>query len=60
LFINTRFRYDIGQSTNVGRLAAPAQMLKNAVANLINYQDDAELALRAIPELIRLLQVSMF
>jgi len=30
-------------------------MLKHAVVNLINYQDDAELATRAIPELIKLL-----
>lgn len=32
-------------------------MLKNAIANLINYQDDAEFAMRAVPELIKLLQV---
>merc|ERR1719210_2705187 len=31
------------------------QMLKHAVVNLINYQDDADLATRAIPELIKLL-----
>lgn len=30
-------------------------MLKTAVANLINFQNDAEVALRAIPELIKLL-----
>uniref|UniRef100_A0A8C1LRK6 Catenin beta-1 n=2 Tax=Cyprinus carpio TaxID=7962 RepID=A0A8C1LRK6_CYPCA len=30
-------------------------MLKHAVVNLINYQDDAELATRAIPELTKLL-----
>merc|ERR1719188_2605915 len=30
-------------------------MLKHAVVNLINYQDDADLATRAIPELIKLL-----
>ncbi len=47
--------YDVGQSTNVQRLAEPSQMLKTAVVNLINYQDDAELATRAIPELIKLL-----
>uniref|UniRef100_A0AAY4DK18 Beta-catenin n=1 Tax=Denticeps clupeoides TaxID=299321 RepID=A0AAY4DK18_9TELE len=31
------------------------RMLKHAVVNLINYQDDAELATRAIPELTKLL-----
>merc|ERR1719244_2164865 len=30
-------------------------MLKQAVVNLINYQDDADLATRAIPELTKLL-----
>ena len=30
-------------------------MLKHAVVNLINYQDDTDLATRAIPELIKLL-----
>uniref|UniRef100_A0A1A8HZC2 Junction plakoglobin a n=1 Tax=Nothobranchius kuhntae TaxID=321403 RepID=A0A1A8HZC2_NOTKU len=41
--------------TAVQRLAEPSQMLKHAVVNLINYQDDAELATRAIPELTKLL-----
>ena len=41
--------------TAVQRLAEPSQMLKNAVVDLINYQDDADLANRAIPELIHLL-----
>lgn len=41
--------------TAVQRLAEPSQMLKSAVVDLINYQDDADLANRAIPELIRLL-----
>merc|ERR1711992_11930 len=36
-------------------LAEPSQMLKHAVVNLINYQDDADLATRAILELIKLL-----
>ncbi|KAM0736125.1 Armadillo segment polarity protein [Formica fusca] len=36
-------------------MAEPTQMLKDAVVNLINYQDDADLATRAIPELIKLL-----
>lgn len=48
-------QYDFGQSTNVQRLAEPSQMLKTAVVNIINYQDDAELTLKAIPELIKLL-----
>jgi len=43
------------QVTSVQRLAEPSQMLKHAVVNLINYQDDAELALCAIPELTKLL-----
>ncbi|XP_053202620.1 catenin beta-1-like [Panonychus citri] len=42
-------------SSVVGRLAEPAQMLKHAVTNLINYRDDAELATRALPELMKLL-----
>merc|ERR1712110_384791 len=41
--------------TAVQRLSEPSQMLKHAVVNLINYQDDADLATRAIPELIKLL-----
>ncbi|KAK2723576.1 hypothetical protein QYM36_002055, partial [Artemia franciscana] len=44
-----------GQPTAVQRLSEPSQMLKHAVVNLINYQDDADLATRAIPELIKLL-----
>ncbi|RWS16295.1 armadillo-like protein [Dinothrombium tinctorium] len=46
---------DPNQATAVQRLAEPSQMLKHAVVNLINYQDDADLATRAIPELIKLL-----
>lgn len=46
---------DAAQPTAVQRLAEPSQMLKHAVVNLINYQDDAELATRAIPELTKLL-----
>jgi len=45
-----------GQETAVQRLSEPSQMLKSAVVNLINYQDDADLATKAIPELIKLLQ----
>lgn len=44
-----------GQQTNVQKLAEPSQMLKSAIVHLINYQDDAELAIRAIPELTKLL-----
>ncbi|CAL8332276.1 unnamed protein product [Merluccius merluccius] len=46
---------DPSQMTNVQRLAEPSQMLKMAIVHLINYQDDAELATRAIPELTKLL-----
>uniref|UniRef100_A0A023F5L4 Armadillo segment polarity protein n=2 Tax=Triatoma infestans TaxID=30076 RepID=A0A023F5L4_TRIIF len=48
-------QFDQSQPTAVQRLAEPSQMLKHAVVNLINYQDDADLATRAIPELIKLL-----
>ena len=48
-------QFDPNQATSVQRLSEPSQMLKHAVVNLINYQDDADLATRAIPELIKLL-----
>lgn len=48
-------QFDPSVPTAVQRLAEPAQMLKHAVVNIINYQDDADLATRAIPELIKLL-----
>lgn len=48
-------QFDPGHQTAVQRLAEPSQMLRHAVVNLINYQDDADLATRAIPELIKLL-----
>ncbi|KAL7636200.1 UNVERIFIED_CONTAM: hypothetical protein RMT77_012957 [Armadillidium vulgare] len=48
-------QFDPSQPTAVQRLSEPSQMLKHAVVNLINYQDDADLATRAIPELIKLL-----
>lgn len=48
-------QFDPQQPTAVQRLAEPSQMLKHAVVNLINYQDDADLATRAIPELTKLL-----
>ncbi|XP_003467021.1 junction plakoglobin [Cavia porcellus] len=44
-----------GQATNLQRLAEPSQLLKSAIVHLINYQDDAELATRAMPELTKLL-----
>lgn len=47
-------QYD-GHQTAVQKLAEPSQMLVHAVVNLINYQDDADLATRALPELIKLL-----
>uniref|UniRef100_A0A8C9W720 Junction plakoglobin n=1 Tax=Scleropages formosus TaxID=113540 RepID=A0A8C9W720_SCLFO len=46
---------DTTQQTNVQRLAEPSQLLKTAIMHLINYQDDAELATRAVPELTKLL-----
>ncbi|XP_056135654.1 junction plakoglobin-like [Lampris incognitus] len=46
---------DASQMTNVQRLAEPSQLLKTAIIHLINYQDDAELATRAVPELTKLL-----
>ncbi|XP_048416533.1 junction plakoglobin-like [Stegostoma tigrinum] len=46
---------DPGQETNVQKLSESSQMLKAAIVQLINYQDDAELATRAIPELTKLL-----
>lgn len=46
---------DSSQQTNVQKLAEPSQLLKTAIIHLINYQDDAELATRAIPELTKLL-----
>lgn len=46
---------DSSQQTNVQKLAEPSQQLKAAIVHLINYQDDAELATRAIPELTKLL-----
>ncbi|CAH3170762.1 unnamed protein product [Porites lobata] len=48
-------QFDSASSTAVQRLAEPSLMLKQAVVNLINYQDDADLATRAIPELTKLL-----
>ena len=49
-------QYFKDHQTAVGRLAEPAQMLKQAIVRIINYQDDAEVAQKAIPELIKLLK----
>nr|NP_001027779.1 beta-catenin [Ciona intestinalis]BAE06330.1 beta-catenin [Ciona intestinalis] len=48
-------QYESNTATSVQRLAEPSQQLKKAVVNLINYQDDADLATKAIPELTGLL-----
>lgn len=45
----------VNSNSSLQRLAEPAQMLKHAVSNLINYRDDAEMAARALPELMKLL-----
>ena len=47
--------FDPSRPSAVERLAEASEMLKIAVIHLINYQDDADLATRAIPELIKLL-----
>lgn len=44
-----------GQPTAVQKLAEPSQLLKNAVIDIINYKNDAEITEKALPELIRLL-----
>ena len=44
-----------GQPTAVQKLSEPSQQLKNAVVDIINYKDDAEITEKALPELIRLL-----
>ena len=43
------------KQTAVQRLAQPSQMLKTAIVHLINYQEDAEITAKAIPELLKLL-----
>uniref|UniRef100_A0A915ICE2 Beta-catenin n=1 Tax=Romanomermis culicivorax TaxID=13658 RepID=A0A915ICE2_ROMCU len=47
--------YDVGQSVNVQQLAEPSQLLKMAVVNLVNYQEDAQLTRRILPNLVELL-----
>lgn len=48
-------QFNVNSTQNVQNMTGPSQMLKYAVVNLINYQDNAELATWAIPELIKLL-----
>lgn len=45
----------LGKPTALQRLTQPTQQLKSALAQLINYQEDADATLKAIPELIKLL-----
>jgi hypothetical protein len=45
----------MGKPTALQRLAQPTQQLKSALSNIINYQEDADATLKAIPELIKLL-----
>jgi len=47
-FVNER-------TTAVQKLSEPSQLLKNAVNDIINYKEDAEITEKALPELIRLL-----
>ena len=44
-----------GRPNAVQRLVQPTHQLKNAIMNLINYQEDADVTIKAIPELIKLL-----
>ena len=44
-----------GQPTAVQKLSEPSQLLKNAVIDIINYKEDAEITEKALPELIRLI-----
>jgi hypothetical protein len=44
-----------GHATAVQKLSEPSQLLKNAVIDIINYKEDADLTEKALPELIRLL-----
>jgi hypothetical protein len=41
--------------TAVQKLSEPSQLLRNAVNDIINYKEDAEITEKALPELIRLL-----
>lgn len=44
-----------GHGSTVDKLLEPSQLLKNAVIDIINYKEDAEMTEKALPELIRLL-----
>lgn len=44
-----------GQSSAVQKLKEPSQLLTNAVIDIINYKEDADITEKALPELIRLL-----
>ncbi|CAF1250352.1 unnamed protein product [Adineta steineri] len=48
-------QYLNGQTTAVQKLCESSQLLKNAVADIINYKDDAEITEKALPELLRLI-----
>jgi hypothetical protein len=52
---NSSHHQTMGKPTALQRLAQPTQQLKSALANIINYQEDADATLKAIPELIKLL-----
>lgn len=41
--------------TAVQRLAGPCKVLKTAIIHLINYQEDSEITVKAIPEILKLL-----
>ncbi|CAF1533662.1 unnamed protein product, partial [Adineta steineri] len=43
-------QYLNGQTTAVQKLCESSQLLKNAVADIINYKDDAEITEKALPE----------
>lgn len=47
---------NLGQPPSaVQRLAQPCQVLKTAIVHLINYQEDAEITVKAIPEILKLI-----
>lgn len=45
----------IGRPTAVQKLSQPTNKLKTAIVHLINYQEDADVTIKAIPELVKLL-----
>jgi hypothetical protein len=52
---NSQNQPSMGKPTCLQRLAQPTQQLKQALTHIINYQEDADATLKAIPELIKLL-----